>query len=976
MPRETLRLHDGWLFHKGDVPAPIANTHLAGYMANKAGWARGAARGNFDDSDWQPVRVPHDWSVDGPFSPENHVNSGFLPRGVGWYRRHFRLDDADRGRVLKLRFDAIASHATVYVNGHLLARSYNGYLPVDVDFSDVATYGDELNVIAVRVDATVMEGWWYEGAGIYRDVWLTKRQPTHFADDALRVITRELAEGHWKFFISGRVDTSSRSGLDVRVAVRLYDPQGGFVAQEMLDLFVPGGGGSPFVHLCRAIDPQLWDVDVQYFYRVECDLIWNHVLQETTVTRFGVRTTAFHRVPQVGGTPQTCASDAGRGTGLGIPRPVAPEAVQVRPSNAAGFFLNGRHVLLKGVCVHQDHAGVGVTVPPSIHRFRVQRLKDMGCSAVRVGHHPPAPEFLDACDELGLLVMDENRTFGSSREHLSQLRAMVRRDINHPSVILWSICNEESIQTTPAARNIAEAMIREVKRLDSTRPVTAAISGGILNDGAMSETIDVMSINYSFPTLDPFHAKWPNKPVLSSETGCTLSTRGVYETSAEKKQFASYDDDFERWGSSAREAWRQVTSRPWMAGLFVWTGFDYRGEPSPHAWPSVTSHWGLMDLCGFEKDAFWRHKAYFSDDPVLHLLPHWNGYPVGATPASPATVDDAEAGDAGVAPTQNRVVRVQALTNCHEVELWLNGRALGRKAVDPIDMAEWQVPYEPGTLRAVGYRDGVEVATAVVETTGPAVALGVEVHPSCDAPFAADGETAWPVTVFAVDSDGRRVPDANRPLTITIEGPARLLGVGNGDPNGHFANRGPDVPLFNGLAQAIAQATTTAGPVTIRAASPGLADGVLTFDTKPTTPRPSVPVAQRRWLIADWLMGPVSATPPDVSASAAGTDMNTWERVKAGGPQTWPAAGWRLYRATLKPPKAMAGRGARLVFDQMDGEAEVFIDGQHIAAGSGRLAFDMPTRTTPAELVVRMNGNAGSGINRPVEIVLSPGRFS
>ena len=944
MPRDTLRLADGWLFHAGDVPAPIANTHLAGYMANKAGWSRGAARGNFDDSDWQAVTVPHDWSVDGPFSPENHVNSGFLPRGIGWYRRHFRLDAADRGKVLKLRFDAIASHATVYVNGHLLARSYNGYLPVDVDFSDVATYGDELNVIAVRVDATVMEGWWYEGAGIYRDVWLTTEEgPIRFVDDAVNIAIYRQAAGSWRVEVRAEFFSAVQQHVDAVWRCRVIGPDGDVIDDLERPHYVVGPRNQQLEAMFDEPSPVLWSDDAPALYRAELELLAGGRVVDTTSATFGFRIIAF---------------------------------------NTAGFSLNGRRKLLKGVCVHQDHAGVGVAVPPSIHRFRVQRLKDMGCNAVRVGHHPPAPEFLDACDELGLLVMNENRAFGSSPEHLSQLRAMVLRDRNHPSVILWSICNEESIQTTPAARNIAAAMVREVKRLDPTRPVTAAISGGILNDHAMSETIDVMSINYSFPTLDPFHAKWPNKPVVSSETGCTLGTRGVYETSAENKQFASYDDDFERWGSSAREAWRQVTSRPWLAGLFVWTGFDYRGEPSPHAWPSVTSHWGLMDLCGFEKDAFWRHKAYFSDDPVLHVLPRWNWAKentVAATPASPregparSSTPAGVPGDSarGVAATVNtRVIRVQALTNCHEVDLWLNDRSLGRKPVDPIDMAEWQVSYEPGTLRAVGYRDGEEVATAAVETTGPAVALGVEVHPSCDASFVADGETAWPVTIFAVDAEGRRVPDANVPLNIAVDGPAELLGVGNGDPNGHFANRGPAVPLFNGLAQAVVRATSTAGRVTVRATSPGLADGVLVFDTQPTEPRPSVPVARRRWLIADWLMGPVSPTPSDIAAAAAGTDMNTWERVKAGGPQTWPAAGVRLYRATLKPPKAMSGRGGRLRFHRIDGDAEIFIDGSLVTASTGEFDLTLPARTSAAEIVVRLTGGPGDGINGPVEIDL------
>lgn len=906
-PRQTLLLSDGWHFHRGDVPAPLANKHLAGYMFNKAGYARGAARGNFDDSDWPIVSVPHDWSLDGPFHPDNHVNSGFLPRGIGWYRRTFALDESDRGKILTLRFDAIASHAQIYVNGHLLARSFNGYLPVQVDFTDVATFGDELNTVAVRVDATPMEGWWYEGAGLYRQVWLEKRLSTFIDDVELRVVAFSDSEDKWRLFVRGEAVSGSSRGRDLKLQFRLLNPQGVTIATAKTDSFASPYGRSAFIQEFEVDQPQRWDLDVQYFYRIECDLLRDSITQDSRTIRFGFRTVRF---------------DANE-----------------------GFFLNDQRIFLKGVCLHQDHAGVGVAVPDSIHRFRVQRLKDMGCNAIRIGHHPPAVAFLDACDELGMLVMDENRSFGSSPEHLSQLAAMVKRDRNHPCVFLWSVCNEEAIQGTPVSRQIAETMIRHVRQIDDTRPITAAISGGLFNEGSLGEALRVVAINYNFQHLDAFHARWPDKPVFASETGCTLSTRGVYKTDPAKFQFASYDDDHAVWGSTAREAFRQVSGRPWMAGMFVWTGFDYRGEPSPHEWPSTLSHWGLIDLCGFEKDAFWRHKAYFSEEPVLHLLPHWNW----------------SAGD---------TVRVQTLTNCDEVALHLNGRSLGRKKIDPIDMAEWQVPFEPGTLRAVGYRGGEEVLTAERTTTGLAVALGLEIHPSCDAPLDADGETAWPVTIFATDADGRRVPDANRPTTISVDGQAILLGVGNGDPNGQFANREPEVPLFNGLAQAIVQATRTAGEVRIVAKSPGLADGELAFTTKVAQTRPTVPPAKRRHLLIDWQMSQITPTPPDPNQSAAVTDMNTWDRIKAGQPQkAWSTQqGYALYRTTLKPPKAMATRGGKLVFNELVGEAEIFIDGK--TAGT-RSTIDLPPRTTPADVVVRLKGtNSAAGLNGVVELFL------
>ena len=911
--RETLRLDDSWQFHQGDVAAPLANKHIAGYMFNKAGWARGAARGNFDDSDWPTVTLPHDWSLDGPFHPDHHVNSGFLPRGIGWYRRTFALTEKDRTKTLSLRFDGIASYAKVYVNGHLLARSSNGYLPIDVDFTDVATYGDELNVVAVRVDATPMEGWWYEGAGIYRHVWLQKRHALHVADQGLQIESIHEADQRWRTHIRLTMGAAATE-VNGWAHYRIVDADDRVVATGKDRCYARTGVFRHHVTstTVRVDAPKLWRIGSPNLYRVHCEIFAgdSEVLVDSVSVRFGFRTIRFD------------------------------------PNE--GFFLNDRHVLLKGTCNHQDHAGVGVAVPDSIHRFRVQRLKDMGCNAYRVGHHPPAKELLDACDELGMLVMDENRSFGSSPDHLAQLGAMVQRDANHPSVILWSICNEEAIQGTAVSKNIAQTMTREVKRLDESRPVTAAVSGAILNDGVLGDAVDVMAINYNFAALDAYHAKRPDKPVFSSETGCTLSTRGVYQTDSGAFQFASYDDDHAVWGSSAREAWRQIGGRPWMAGMFVWTGFDYRGEPSPHAWPSTVSHWGLMDLCGIEKDAFWRHKAYFSDEPVLHLLPHWNW-------------------------TEGEPIRVQTLTNCDEVELMLNGRLVGRKTVDPIEMAEWTVDFEPGDLLAIGYRAGIEAARCARYTTGAACSLGVEIHPSCDSKPLADGETAWPITIFAVDTDGRPVPDTNAPLTVTVEGEAVLLGVGNGDPNGQFPNRGPSLPLFNGFAQAIVRSTATAGHVVIRAISPGLEDGVLSFDTLVSEIRPSVPPAVRKHLLTDWLMSPITDVPPDIATSAAVTDMNTWERVKAGSPQpAWSTrTGYALYRTTLKPPKAMATRGGRLAFSQIDGEAELFVDGVSQPAG---MSIELSPRTTAAAIVVRLYGrDASAGINGPVELQLSPG---
>jgi beta-galactosidase len=895
--RQTLSLDHGWLFHLGDIAPPLANTHIAAYMANKAGWARGAAKSDYDDSDWRSVDLPHDWSVEGTFSPDNHLDAGFLPRGVAWYRRHFKLDEADRGKYLAIQFDGVATHATVYVNGHLLHRNFCGYTPFTVDIGNVANFGeDNLNVIALRVDATYMEGWWYEGAGIYRHTWLIKDRPLRITEAGIFIRPEWLPEGRWTTHIDVTVRNDSRDAAKCDLELEFIDPTG----DEEVSLFLPidlrpgeSGRFATAVELWRP--PMLWSIEQPNLYRVRV-FIAGEPAGEVSC---GYRTIRF---------------DADH-----------------------GFFLNDEPLKLKGTCNHQDHAGLGVAVPDSIHEFRIRRLKEMGCNAIRCAHNPPAPELLDACDRLGMLVMDENRNFGSSPEHLAQLRSMVVRDRNHPSVILWSVCNEEAIQGTIVAGNIARAMQAEVKRLDPSRPVTAAVSGGILNDGAIGDVIEIMGINYQLPANDAYHAKKPNVPVIAAETHSTFSTRGEYETDPKRFIFASYDDDKAPWGQHAREVWRFVRDRPWLAGCFAWTGFDYRGEPTPHEWPCVNSHFGMLDMCGFPKDAFYLHKAWWTEEPFVHVLPHWN---------SPQS-------------TTARV-RVMTYTNCEAVELFLNGESLGRKEVDPIEMATWMVEYRPGALKAVGYCGGVTAVEGTVETTGPAVALGLE---AATRSIPADGEFALPVTVFTTDDHGRRVPTADDSVTFTIDGGAAILGVGNGNPACHEPDKASSRSLFNGLAQVIVQTSATPGTITLTASAKDRRPATLRLTAEPATPGPSVPLAQARYFVTGWRRSPITTDRPDPNQQIAEQDMNSWERIAAGSAATH-AQGHAIYRATVRPPKSVQSRGGRIVLHSIAGSAEVYLDGRRVDVRDIRLA---PSAAAPT-LSVLIAGPGG--LTGPVEILV------
>ncbi len=908
------------MFHLGDVESPVPNNHISAYMANKAGWARGAGAVDCDDSDWRELDVPHDWAVEGAFSPEHHVDAGFLPRGVGWYRRHFRLEPRDRGRRLSLQFDGVATHCTVYVNGHLLHRNFCGYTPFTVDFTDVARFGDELNVVAVRVDATYMEGWWYEGAGIYRHVYLVKTSPVHIAQYGVFVRPEKGAGGEWATHVETTVVNESDQAATVTCSSQILGRAGDVIASDATPITVPRRSSQVVQQTIPVIRPDLWGLDSRALYMLQSELRAGDTPVDGTSTTFGYRTIRF---------------DAER-----------------------GFFLNDEHVLLKGTCNHQDHAGVGVAVPDSIHEFRVRRLLEMGSNAYRAAHNPPAAELLDACDRLGMLVMDENRNFGSSPEHFRQLRAMVLRDRNHPSVICWSICNEEAIQGTPVAARIGRAMAAEVRRLDPSRPVMAAVSGGILNDDSLADAtaagLDVVGINYQLHVHDPYHAKHPATPLLAAETHCLLGTRGQYATEPDRHAFAAYDVEHAPWGLTARSTWRSVLDHPYLAGLFIWAGFDYRGEPSPHAWPCVNSFFGLLDTCGFAKDAFYLHKAYFTSAPFVHLLPHWNG---------------SEGGD--------QPVRVVAYTNCPAAELFLNGRSLGRKTVDPIEMAEWLVPFEPGVLRVVAYRDGRVAADVERVTTGPPNALGLEVHPAAVAlPIPADGRFTLPVTVFAMDEASRRVPTASDLVTFSVDGPATILGVGNGDPTSHEPDKADHRSLFHGLAQVLLQMRATAGRMTLSATAPGLRPATLQLTSTTVPLSPTMPRARPRHIVTGWRMSPITPGRPDVHQSASTTDVNTWDRVEpaAGGQPAWAhASGYAVYRAAVAVPKSMRSTGGVVRFHGVVGEVELFIDGDRALPGakdaSSAVAFSFPARAEQITLSLLVHSaTARGGITGPVEL--------
>ncbi len=771
--RTRLRFDDGWRFTFGHATDPKLdfNFGIDHGIFSKTGTSTGVRSADFDDSGWRLVDLPHDWAVELPFDDMAVFHHGYKPVGrgspsttIGWYRKNIEVPESERGRRITIEFDGVFRDSMMWLNGHLLGRHESGYCSFQYDLTDYVLYGQK-NVLTVRVDASHSEGWFYEGAGIYRHVWLVKTAPAHVA--------------HWGVFVkatpkAGRgviaTDVTLVNESDQATIVALdgavLDAKGKSVAKCGQDGIALKPWEERLVTLKAEVKaPKLWSLEEPNLYTWRTTVRQERRAVDCVDTTFGIRSIRFD-----------------------------PDK---------GFFLNDQPVKIRGVCNHQDHAGVGSALPDRLQAFRIERLKEMGCNAIRTSHNPPTPELLDACDRMGMLVMDEHRMAGVSREILSQLERLVRRDRNHPSVIIWSILNEELIQWNELGNRIAAPMARLVKRLDPTRPVTAAAWGGKGYFGV----VDVLGVNYiHLGDMDKLHAEHPKEPICGTEEGSVLSTRGVYFKDDAKGYAEAYDKVFpEQWGKATRTWLPFFEKRPFLAGTFAWTGFDYRGEPSPRdRWPCISSNFGILDLCGFPKDNFYYCQAWWTSQPMLHLLPHWNW-----------------------AGREGQEIDVWCYSNCDEVELFLNSRSLGLKTMERYGYLSWNVPYEAGVLLGKGYKRGKLIAEKRVETTGTPAALRLQAD---HAVLAADGKDVSVVTVAVLDAQGLLVPVASNEIRFALTGPGRIIGVGNGDPSCHEPDQYLAAPgkqpwkrsVFNGLAQIIVQAGKAAGMLELQAEAKGL----------------------------------------------------------------------------------------------------------------------------------------------------------
>ncbi|HUJ45113.1 MAG TPA: glycoside hydrolase family 2 TIM barrel-domain containing protein [Opitutaceae bacterium] len=791
------------------------------------GEAGGAQQPGFDDAAWRQLDLPHDWSIEGPYDEHAATggSGGYLPAGIGWYRKHFTVPEGLRGRQVTVEFDGVYMNSDVWINGRHLGGWPYGYTSFCFDLTPDLHFGDQPNVLAVRVDNSQQPGSrWYSGSGIDRHVWITITDPLHVAHWGTWVTTPDVSAESATVRIRTRVQNGRPEAQAVTLISELVGSGDAVEVAVPSDGLLAAGSEREFDQTVTLGHPRRWSPDTPELYRLRSRVVVGGRIVDETVTPFGVR---------------QCEFDAAR-----------------------GFLLNHEPVKLRGMCLHHDGGAVGAAVPEAVWARRLRLLKEMGCNAVRTAHNPPAPEFLDLCDRLGLLVMDEAFDEWTIRKpqiahgyssyfndwYERDLTAMIHRDRNHPCVVLWSAGNEIGEQEANAGPEVLRKLIAVFHREDPTRPVTVAMDNIFNQHGrapaAFTDQLDVVGYNY----VDRWgtrretqyrddHDQFPQRKFIGTEDSSVRGTRGVYRfgpllgpetwtgevTPAPGPEGALYLGEAMR----AASLWRFEALHDYVAGDFAWTGIDYLGEAR---WPRKGATSGSLDTCGFKKDGFYFYQSLWTNQPMLHLLPHWN-WP----------------------DRLGKVVPVVACTNCAAVELFLNGRSLGAKArefpqqgvtkawnsygqpqiqatTDDFQLV-WDVVYEPGELKAVGYdRNAAVVAGAVVRTAGPAAALALTVD---RATLAADARDVAHVTVEVQDANGVVVPDADNNVTFTMEGDGTLLGVDNGDPLSHASYRANSRQVFHGLALALVQAGTRGGAIRVTATSPGLKEAAVVLQAVP-----------------------------------------------------------------------------------------------------------------------------------------------
>lgn len=796
-PRHRDNFDFDWRFSKGDFPS--------------------ASEKGFDDSAWERIDVPHDWSIGGPWDRKNPSgrSGGFSSGGIGWYRKTFALDGVDPSSEVSIEFGGVYMNSEVWINGNYLGKRPYGYISFNYDLTPFLDLKGE-NVIAVRVDnSKIPSARWYTGSGIYRHVWLIKTKKLHIARHGIYVSTKELSGASAELEVRSLIENGEENPSAFSLSNELYTPEGQLVARFETSEKVGGQGRHEVVHSIKIKEPRLWSPDVPNLYKLRTTIHQDTTVLDELETTTGIREFNF--------------------------------------SADTGFTLNGQSMKLQGVNNHSDLGALGAALNDRVLERRLEILKDMGCNAIRTAHNPPCEELLDMCDRMGFMVMDEafdewleSWPFGGVKKpegkarfgyHLyfnewaeKDLTELIRRDRNHPSIILWSVGNEIPDACFEKGVPRLKKLMEVVRREDPTRPITCGITHmHLANESGFASALDITGYNGgggSCFMYEKDHETYPERKFIATEVPHSFQTRGVYRTQswyrgknplggimkvpdlAEEEVFpdvskyysSSYDNAMVRIG--ARDSWRRTRDFPYMAGEFRWTGYDYLGE-TMFGWPARYWNFGIIDMCGFPKDTYYFYQSQWTDEPMVHIFPHWNW--VGK---------------------EGTEIPVVAYSNCERVELFLNGESLGEKEMgDKMDLV-WQVPYAPGVLKAIGRKNGEVVCAKEIATSGSPAKIQLLADRNT---IRADGQDVVHVEVNILDDQERFVPDAMNKITFAVKGNATILGVDNGDPKSEESFVGNSRSAFNGKCLVILKAPKKKGKFTLYAESEGLAGAHATI---------------------------------------------------------------------------------------------------------------------------------------------------
>jgi len=754
---------------------------------------------NFNDSQWRLLDLPHDWSIEGEFSEANPagVGGGALPGGTGWYRKSFKLSETDASKRIYITFDGVYRNSEVFINGTLIGKRPNGYISFQYDLTPYLNYGEKPNILAVRVDNSDQpNSRWYSGSGIYRNVWLEKTNKIHIDLWGTYITTHSVSKESAEVEISIIIKNTTGASEKLQIETQLLDQNSKVVSSVVNAINIIQDDTAELKQLLVVKSPHLWSIENPYLYKAVSSVKLNNKEIDTYETTFGIRYFRFDK--------------------------------------DLGFILNGKPTKIKGVCMHHDLGALGAAVNTRAIERQLEILKEMGCNGIRTSHNPPAPELLELCDKMGFIVQDESFDVWAKKKvefdyalywnewHVRDLTDHLLRDRNHPSIFSWSIGNEILEQWDSSGITIARELAGIVKKYAPEMPVTSGLNEPTpANFIYQSGALDLVGFNYKHETFKDFPETFPGQKFIGTETTSSLNSRGEYQMPSNSvfiwpnswdKPFydgnpgnwcSSYDNCRTPWGSTHADSWKLIKKYDFLSGMYIWTGFDYLGEPTPYQWPSRSSYFGIVDLAGFPKDAYYMYQSEWTSKPVLHLFPHWNWEP-------------------------GQKIDVWAYSNFDNVELFVDGKSQGVKSKETNDVhIQWQVIYEPGTIKAVGKNANGESKEVLINTAGAPYKIKL----TADKPeIQADNVSLSFITVEILDKGNNLVPYADNLVKFEVSELASIAGVDNGSQTSLESFKADSRKAFNGKCLLIIKAKKEKGNAQIKATSNGLESAVININ--------------------------------------------------------------------------------------------------------------------------------------------------